>query len=284
MTKFFKDLSRRLDNNSPALKHMIQRYHKTLYITIASLIAVASLLVSTVVVVINYYEADRIALAASQQETLDKYQTSIQIISELSIKVDTLNKTIDNIVLLEAATKPIKEPTANKDKPFIDRISYLQEKANDKIYLHSNIYFEGHTYITDPRVLPKLTAAMSFIEKKYAIKDNRDAELKIKPVPIELSKAQASLESGKGTSAYYKQYNNPYGLYEVKNKQLVIRRFDNLAQAVEEYTDTLNSYYSMAKFREARNRGASKYDLAKVLSLVYANVPDYHIKLNQLMN
>jgi flagellum-specific peptidoglycan hydrolase FlgJ len=202
----------------------------------------------------------------------------------LLYEVNNLNQTIDNLATLKRAKESVKEPSENKAKPFEDRVSYLQQEVNSMILLHQDIYFGGDKYVTDPRVYDTLHDVKNYIRERYAIKSLKDAELKLQPIPIELSKAQAKLESGNGTSVYYKSKNNPYGMYEVKNKKLVPRSFDDLAHAVESYSFVLNSYYAMSKFRDIRDKTDSVYTMAKALSGVYSTDRDYHKMLKPLLD
>ena len=234
-----KNLFYHLDRSNPKLKPLFLVYSGIL-LGIISFLAVT---VFTLGVHASTIHTEITSLNSSIQE-LNAKKLSME--NTLNEKISSLQRTIDQLYILDSALAQIVEPSHIKTLSFKERIAFLQDEVNNQIALQRVLYLQGNELFADadPRVKEKYKEVVSLIESRYAIQSPRDADLKLKPISVELSVAQASLESGLCTSLQCRNFNNAYGLYENKNGKLVQRQFADLADCVVNYSESLNSYYA----------------------------------------
>jgi Bax protein len=101
--------------------------------------------------------------------------------------------------------------------------------------------------------------------KRYEAKDLNQLDKKIKPHPVSLVLAQAALESGWGTSGFFVEANNVFGVWSFRededriettarrgNQKVYLRRYANLSLAVNDYYETLGRVAAYRRFRNQR--------------------------------
>ena len=107
--------------------------------------------------------------------------------------------------------------------------------------------------------------------------------------PVSIVLAQAALESGWGTSRFFLQANNPFGIWSFNpdddrmvasshrsGEKIYLRKYHNLEQAIEGYYVTLaTGPYS--DFRIARRKTSSPYLLCEDLS-IYSEKGEVYVK------
>jgi Bax protein len=114
--------------------------------------------------------------------------------------------------------------------------------------------------------------------QKYDASSIKDLKMRLYPHPVSLILAQATLESGWGTSNVFSKANNPFGIMSFSSDEqrrkfmnpelqteVYVRTYQNVNQSVEHYfffTARLNSY---EKFRKKRWERGSSSDLVKLL-------------------
>ncbi len=114
--------------------------------------------------------------------------------------------------------------------------------------------------------------------QKYDATSIKDLKMRLYPQPVSLTLAQATLESGWGTSKVFSKANNPFGIMsfsgdEQRRKfmnpelqtEVYVRTYPDVNQSVEHYfffTAKMNSY---EKFRKKRWERGSSFDLVKLL-------------------
>lgn len=114
--------------------------------------------------------------------------------------------------------------------------------------------------------------------QKYDASSIKDLKMRLYPHPVSLILAQATLESGWGTSNVFSKANNPFGIMSFSSDEqrrkfmnpelqteVYVRTYQNVNQSVEHYfffTAKLNSY---EKFRKKRWERGSSSDLVKLL-------------------
>ncbi len=101
--------------------------------------------------------------------------------------------------------------------------------------------------------------------KKYRVsnKNIRTLYKKMKPAPISILLSQGILESGWGTSRFFEEANNVFGVWSVDpseprikageartNKQVYLRKYPTLKESMADYMRLLARHKAYSKFRE----------------------------------
>ena len=123
------------------------------------------------------------------------------------------------------------------------------------------------------------TEEIQALKTLYKVKSDRDLLLALKPHPISITIAQAAMESAWGTSRFFKEANNVFGMWSGNSKDkriaagekrngkrtIWLRKFDNIEESVSEYYKTLGRAKAYKKFREYRYESDDVYTIVKGL-------------------
>ena len=154
----------------------------------------------------------------------------------------------------------------NRKKKFIDLIfpAILIEK--EKINTAYKYVFDNFTTISPNEITKPLFDYCNCIDKY-------DLLLCLAEQPNSIIIAQAAIESGWGTSRFFKQGYNLFGIHTTKNdsnkmaandsQRIYVKKYNNISESISHYLRTLargNVYY---KFREQR---AVSKDIKKLIS------------------
>ena len=119
-----------------------------------------------------------------------------------------------------------------------------------------------------------------------------EALVKANPVPPSLVIAQAAIESGWGTSRFFVEGNNPFGIWTFKDKEdslqaegsgARLRRFDSILEAVREYVYNVNVGWAYRGFRRHRLRSFDPLELSEFLSFYSIERERYVRKVQRLI-
>jgi len=101
--------------------------------------------------------------------------------------------------------------------------------------------------------------------------------LSIKPHPISIVLAQATLESGWGSSRFYKEANNIFGIWSFSQdddrikaksrKGVYLRKYDSFVEAVDDYMAMLGRNPRYEEFRKERFKTENPYKIIKHLEI-----------------
>jgi len=124
---------------------------------------------------------------------------------------------------------------------------------------------------------------LKFLLKKYRARSIGELLVKVNAVPVSLVLAQGAVESGWGTSRFFTEANNIFGIYSFKGGKCLKAReskaclkvYDNLLDSVRDYIYNLNVGWAYRKFRELRSKGADVYTLADSLNLYSTKREEY---------
>ncbi|MFA5700094.1 MAG: glucosaminidase domain-containing protein [Desulfuromonas sp.] len=115
---------------------------------------------------------------------------------------------------------------------------------------------------------------------KHEYKARTDPELlqALKPHPPSVALAQAAMESAWGTSRFFVEANNIFGVWSFNaneariaaaqqrgDKTIWVRKYDSLEDSVRDYYRLLGRSAAFAEFRELRMRSADPYKLVEKL-------------------
>jgi len=116
------------------------------------------------------------------------------------------------------------------------------------------------------------------LKEKYEAKNIEMLESRLHTFPVCIVLAQSAIESGWGTSRFFLEANNPFGLWSFDPKQerieasstrngnkVYLRKFNNLEEAIDAYYTTLSTGGPFARFRAARLKTNAPYDLVNYL-------------------
>ncbi len=103
---------------------------------------------------------------------------------------------------------------------------------------------------------------------------------RLQTFPVSITLAQAAIESGWGTSRFFLQANNPFGIWSFdpdhnrisadstrNGTKVYLRRFENLEQAINTYYTMLATAKPFAAFRNARMRTNNPDTLIQTLKM-----------------
>ncbi len=108
-------------------------------------------------------------------------------------------------------------------------------------------------------------AFLSRLMKKFKATNIQELNIRLHTFPVSIVLAQAAIESGWGTSRFFLEGNNPFGIWSFNPKhsriaasstrdgtKVYLRKFSNLEQAIDAYYMMLATRQPFAAFREAR--------------------------------
>ena len=116
--------------------------------------------------------------------------------------------------------------------------------------------------------------------KEYKAKDPLDLLKRIKPHPISITLAQAAIESAWGTSRFFVEANNVFGMWSYHadkkdtieaskqrngGKKIYLKRYKNIEDAIRAYYKNLATNNAYRCFREARYYNDNPYELVSLL-------------------
>jgi len=142
-----------------------------------------------------------------------------------------------------------------KKRAFFRTIVPVIEKVYDKRYRE---YEAVKKAIQEHKDAQKIAA----LKKHYGVTSDQALLCALKPHPKSIAIAQAAMESAWGTSRFFKEANNIFGVWSTSPKQkriaagskrgkqtIWLRKFDSLEEAVDEYYDLLSTKKAYRKFK-----------------------------------
>jgi Bax protein len=135
----------------------------------------------------------------------------------------------------------------------------------------------------------------SYIEK-FKSKNGRDLLELMEPHPLSITLAQAAIESGWGTSRFFREANNIYGVWSYNRNEkrikagesrgdqsVFLRRYDTMVQSVYDYLLVIARANAYKKFREVRLNSKNAYRLIWFLSNYSEKRVGYVVALRQMI-
>lgn len=213
------------------------------------------------------------ALNACAQTT----ELDVEIIEKPITKASDIIPITDSIVVPYVYTSAVSLknlPVNEKKQKFFDMMLpavlvakkelAIQLTRVEKIALKANKTEEETKYLND-------------LMKQYEANSVELLKSRLTTFPVSIVLAQAAIESAWGTSRFFLQANNPFGLWSFNpdedriaaestrnGKKVYLRKFHNLEQAIEAYFMTLSTG-PFADFRKMRLQTQDPYVLVKYL-------------------
>jgi len=128
------------------------------------------------------------------------------------------------------------------------------------------------------------------LKKKYNAKTDEELLIGIKPHPMSIALAQAAMESAWGTSRFFREANNIFGVWSTNSKQkrvaasekrgkktIWVRKFDNLDEAIRQYYFMLSASPRYRAFKKMNYEGKPATEVIKGLKH-YSERGDAYVK------
>lgn len=132
--------------------------------------------------------------------------------------------------------------------------------------------------------------------EKYNSNNARDLLERMQPHPMSITLAQAAIESGWGTSRFFREANNIYGVWSYNSnekrikaggsrgdKSIFLRRYDTLFQSVYDYLLVIGRANAYKDFRDIRMESRNAYRLIWFLSNYSERRLGYVVDLRQMI-
>jgi Bax protein len=134
------------------------------------------------------------------------------------------------------------------------------------------------------------------IFKTYKTKNFNELLKRLQPPPVSLVLAQAALESGWGSSRFFKEANNVFGIWSFSKKDdriianetrgskpIFLKKYPNLLGSVEDFHILLASSRNYADFRDCIQRGNNVFELIWHLKMYSEKRDQYVIMLRNVI-
>lgn len=144
----------------------------------------------------------------------------------------------------------------------------------------------------DVKLTKKEKNILEKMMKKYNVKnkDIFDLLVRIKPHPTSVVLAQAIIETGWGTSNFFKNANNVFGMWSYNEKEerlrakntrgnteIYVKKYKSLYESLEDYFFRIATVKFYSKFREKRYKTTNYTELIKELNF-YSEIGDEYVK------
>ena len=164
-------------------------------------------------------------------------------------------------------TRPVslnKLPVKEKKQKFFDLLlpSILVAKTNLD-YTRQQV----ERLTLKKTMTPKDTLFIMPLMKKYRAKTLSELVNRLQTVPVSIVLAQAAIESGWGSSRFFREGNNVFGMWSFDSTEnripalshrngtrIYLQKFNNLEESIDAYFTMLNTRTSFAPFRALRQK------------------------------
>ena len=180
-----------------------------------------------------------------------------------------------------------KVPKNMSSKEKKARFYYLVVPAVNRVYRELMVEYYS---IREDIVNGRNTDQMKTLKAIYHVQTNEDLLIAIKPHPKSITIAQAAMESAWGTSRFFREANNVFGMWS-KNKNdkriaasmkrgshiIWLRKFDSIEESVHSYYQTMGRASAYKKFRKYKTTACSVYTMIKGLDK-YSEIGELYVE------
>ena len=174
-------------------------------------------------------------------------------------------------------------PVKKRKKKFIDVLLPEILIANEKVLKEREFLLR---VLRKQEISEEEKTELRRLKKKYRTNDFKELLRRINTVPVSLILAQGAIESGWGTSRFFIEGNNVFGIYvfrptnkklKARNNDVYLKVYDDILQSVEDYIYNLNVGWAYEEFRKAREKGADLGSLIQAL-IYYSTERDNYVR------
>ncbi len=196
-----------------------------------------------------------------------------------------------SIFAQEANKMPSKQMSVSeKKKIFYTLLIPAVHKAYSELMKEYRVVRNDIKYGSNPQKIEKL-------KKYYNVTTDEELLAALKPHPKSIALAQAAIESGWGTSRFFKEANNIFGMWSVSknedriaasqqragNKTIWLRKFDSIEDSVKEYYKLMAKGRAYKEFRDVRSKTDNVYEIVKKLDKYSETGEEYVEKLSDVI-
>lgn len=145
-------------------------------------------------------------------------------------------------------------------------------------------------------ITPNDSVFMEELFLKYETKNFAEINQRQQVHPNSIILAQAALETGWGTSRFFLQGNNAYGIWsfsKMENRmeslssrgdiKIYLKKYDHVSESVKDYFQTIGKSWAFDQFRKRRTETNNAYELIWYLNRYSELRNDYVKKIGELM-
>ena len=174
-------------------------------------------------------------------------------------------------------------PPKERKKEFVKLMLPLIERANREVLKERALLLKVRE---EASLSAEEREKLERLMRKYRTTDINELLKRVNTVPPGLVLAQAAIESGWGTSRFFTEANNAFGIYsfrggkciKAKGSSACLKVYSSLYESVRDYIYNLNVGWAYKRFRELRSRGADIYTLIESL-YGYSEMKDEYTEL-----
>ncbi|ADU96696.1 Mannosyl-glycoprotein endo-beta-N-acetylglucosamidase [Thermovibrio ammonificans HB-1] len=174
-------------------------------------------------------------------------------------------------------------PVQERKEKFIELLLPLIERANAEVLKERAFLL---SVIHKGKLSKEEEQKLEALKKKYRTDSIKELLKRVNTVPPSLVLAQAAVESGWGTSRFFTEANNIFGMYsfhgskcmKARGSNACLKVYDNLYQSVKDYIYNLNVGWAYEKFRDLRSKGAGVNALLEALGK-YSELEGKYVEL-----
>ncbi|WP_421919367.1 glucosaminidase domain-containing protein [Marinifilum sp.] len=188
---------------------------------------------------------------------------------------------------------PVKEKKQKFVELLLPSVLLAQHDLNQKIKRleHVENWLKQH-----PNYIKSDSIFLFDLYKQYKCSEINELKSRLKPHPVSIVLGQAALESGWGSSRFFEEANNVFGIWSYNSGEnrikalrqrdstnIYVRRYSSLEESVCDYYRTIARVPAYKEFRTERELSN---DPNKLIPLLYAYSEvgkDYTKKLNRLI-
>jgi len=197
------------------------------------------------------------------------YRYSTKVITLEPVRIEAV-EFADVVAISDSLVPPIvykripdlkKLSIDERKKAFIDIVLPSVLLVQDRIRIDRD---RINAIINMSEIIPEDTAFVAEMMKTYKVSSIYDLPSHMITPPVSIILAQAALESGWGTSRFFLEGNNIFGMWSYSkghqrlaagekrgDRQIYVRKFDDIYASVINYYQTLGRLRAYANFREA---------------------------------
>ncbi|MGK7396967.1 MAG: glucosaminidase domain-containing protein [Candidatus Cyclobacteriaceae bacterium M3_2C_046] len=241
-----------------------------------------------------YYTGSLSLLLLSCQKEPVQYTQSLVVEHKSLLKVDDIVEIQDSIVppvLYNQVISLNHLPVEEKKQKFIDLIlpsvlysKYRIDQTREKVVqIKKQLAIDSIITASDSMFLAKNL-------QKYKAKDLEELERKLNTHPVSIVLAQAAIESGWGTSRFFLEGNNIFGIWSYRSDEqrikarlgregqpIYVKKYDHLYASIEDYFETIARVGAYKGFRYKRSETQNVFDLIPLLNK-YSELGHVYVK------
>ena len=240
-------------------------------------------------------EKDTFVSLSPPDKTQQYTKPKIEKVKTSLIKISPKN--YNDIVKIES---PLVKPILYTKSVNLDEVSIAQKKRTFIDMMLPSILIAKHHLVEDKRHLLALLKKDKLSEsdrlwltkKRHLFKAKSNDELyeKMEIHPTSIIIAQAIIESGWGTSKFFKKANNVFGIWSFNSndkrmaaskkrgkRTVYLKKYNSLEESIDDYLLTLSTKDAYKEFREKRLETQEPLELIKYLGN-YSELRDKYIE------